>query len=261
MSEEIENPEIIEENNNPIVIGAGGAGEPLDEVEQAFNDFNKTNSEFKPEENQQPDPSDPTEIDLSQAENFKLQIFISLMFTLLDGLHVFIYGFMSKYKITREDIGLDETDKQGLEIYFKTQRVMDLINRLPVEVIGFLHIEYMYFNKFQEFNKRMKEEHPEEPEEEEEEIEEEEHEEEEEETPDQKIERIFEQKKAQFESKKKDIDNSASVGTNNKNVSKKAAPKKAAPKKAATKKAAPKKAEVKKAAPKKAAAKKTIEEK
>ena len=258
MSEEIENPEIIEENNEPIVIGAGGAGEPLDEIEQAFEQFNKTNSEFKPEENQQADPTDPTEIDLSQAENFKLQIFISLMFTLLDGLHVFIYGFMSKYKITREDIGLDETDKQGLEIYFKTQRVMDLINRLPVEVIGFLHIEYMYFNKFQEFNKRMKEEHPEEPEEEEEEeIEEEEHEEEEEEeTPDQKIERIFNEKKKQFATKKEtDTNTSTSL------VSQKGTTKKAATKKSATKKAAPKKAEVKKAAPKKAAAKKTIEEK
>ena len=260
MSEVIENPETIEENNNPIVIGAGGAGEPLDEVEQAFNSFNEANSNFQPEE-QQSDPNtlDPTEIDLSQAENFKLQIFISLMFTLLDGLHVFIYGFMSKYKITREDIGLDETDKQGLEIYFKTQRVMDLINRLPVEVIGFLHIEYMYFNKFQEFNKKMKEIEPEE--EEEEENEEEENEEEQPESAEDKIQKIFDKKKEQFESQKKDIDNSASVGTDNQNVPKKTSPKKAAPKKAATKKAAAKKVEVKKAATKKAAAKKTTEEK
>ena len=240
-----ETPEIIEENNNPIVIGAGGAGEPLDEIEQAFEQFNKSNSDFKPEENQAPDPSDPTEIDLSQAENFKLQIFISLMFTLLDGLHVFIYGFMSKYKITREDIGLDETDKQGLEIYFKTQRVMDLINRLPVEVIGFLHIEYMYFNKFQEFNKRMKEIEAEEPEEEEES---EEEENEEPETAEDKIKKVLERKQKEFEEKK--------AAEELKAAAKKAAPKKAAPKKAAAKKAA-----AKKAAPKKAAAKKTIEEK
>lgn len=240
MIEETETPKTIEEtqeSNTPEET-------ENDEIEEAFQRFNEANSEQKAEEPQgNANDSDPTEIDLSQAENFKLQIFISLMFTLLDGLHVFVYGFISKYKITRDDIGLDENDKQGLEMYFKTQRVMDMINRLPVEIIGFLHIEYMYFNKFQEFNKKMK---ASELEEEEQETEEEE----EEETIEDKILRKFDEKKSQFESKNKSTDANTSVVSNDvilqnqkatkKEPSKKVTPKKSAPKKA-TKKEAPKK--------------------
>ena len=213
--------------------------EPLDELEADFEKFNQSSTSHEIEENeQQSESSDSPEIDLSDAENFKLQIFLSLMFALLDGLHVFIYKFISKYKLSREDIALDESDKAGLEIYFRTQKVMDLINRLPVEVIGFIHIEYMYFNKFQEF-KKIKE--AEEPEEEEEETEEEETEEEETtEAP---------------EATEENLILKAEIEKLNKLLALKDKPKKAAPKKAAPKKAAPKKAAPKKAAPKKAAKK------
>lgn len=248
MSDTIENPDL---ETPEIKVGAAGSGEAVDELEAAFEAFNQNNSEHKPEE-QTSDSNeiDPTEIDLNQAENFKLQIFMSLMFALLDGLHVFIYNFMSKYKLTTDDIGLDENDREGLQMYFKTQRVMDLINRLPVEVMGFIHIEWLYFQKFRDFKKAKE---LEEPEEEEEETEEEETEEEEEETPDQKIERIMRKKAEEFAAKKKAEEEAAK-----KKTTKKAAPKKAAPKKAEVKKP------VKKAAPKKAAKKaatKTTEEK
>lgn len=130
----------------------------VDDLEADFAKFAESHSDMDiPQIEESSSTEDPTEIDLSDADSFKLQIFLSLCFALLDGLHAFIYGFISKYKLMREDIALDESDKAGLEIYFRTQKVMNIINRLPVEVIGFLHIEYMYFNKFQEFNKRMKE--------------------------------------------------------------------------------------------------------
>ena len=227
MSEEIE--PIVKDEEQPTTLGANNTNEVVDELEADFEKFNQTHTDNEAQqEAQQADENEPIEIDLSDAENFKLQIFLSLMFALLDGLHVFIYKFISKYKISREDIALDESDKAGLEIYFRTQKVMDLINRLPVEVIGFLHIEYMYFNKFQDFKKQKEVEEEQEEEEEEEEQEEQEEQEE----------------------------NEAAT----KAEEKKAALKKAAPKKAAAKKIPAKKAAAKKKPAKKAATK-TIEEK
>jgi hypothetical protein len=249
MSDDIENPETIEKDPT-VTIGANP--NDVDDLEAAFNQFNENVTKHKAEEIQQAvtpgTPEDP-EIDLSQAENFKLQIFTSLMFNLLDGLHVFIYGFISKYKLSKEDIELDEDDREGLQIYFRTQRVMNLINRLPVEIIGFIHMEYLYFEKFREYNKKMKEldtgtDDDEEPEDTDDD-------EEPEETPDEKMERIFNAKKEELAKKEPTKDNTSkpSIVDTAKAPTKKAA-KKAAPKKAAPKKAAPKKA-VKKAAAKK----------
>lgn len=157
------------------------AEEIVDELEADFLKFSESKSSNNPEEKQEEQKAeeDIFEDEISDADSFKLKIFLSLMFALLDGFHVFIYGFISKYKITKEDIALEEGDREGLEIYFRTQRVMDMINRLPVELIGFVHIEYLYFQKFQDFTAKMKE--REEPEEEEEEVEDVEHEEVEEE--------------------------------------------------------------------------------
>ena len=241
MSEHIEATETEqkeETKNENINVGQGGGGEVTDDIEAAFEKFEQTTSAHKPEETTA-NSNDPTEIDLSIAEDFKLQLFMGFMFELIDGIHVFIYGFISKYKIDREDIGLDENDREGLQMYFRTERVMNLINRVPAELMGIIHMEYLYFQKFRDFNKKMKEQEPDEEEEETEEAEAEEVEE----TMEDKIEKAFEKKKEQFaKSQVKE---------------KKAAPKKAAPKKAAPKKAAPKKAAPKKAAPKKAAAKKS----
>lgn len=169
-----ENP--AEETEIPVSEESPG-GEPLDELEEDFKRFSESRSTNNPEEKRtEPDEEDDIfESEISDGDNFKLQMFLSLAFALLDGLHVFLYGFISKYKITKEDIALEESDREGLEIYFRTQRVMDMINRLPVELIGFIHIEYMYFQKFQDFNNKMKElEEPTEDIEEEEEEEEEE---------------------------------------------------------------------------------------
>jgi hypothetical protein len=233
-----------EENNQGtggenINVGANNTNEIIDDLEADFKKFNQTTTDQKPEENTIREEGDPG-IDLSQAEDFKLQIFLSLMFALLDGMHLFIYRFLTKYKLEKEDLALDEDDKQGLQIYFRTQKVMDLINRMPVEIIGFIHMEWMYFEKFQEFNKKMKELNPEEEEQEEEE------EEQEEETMDQKLEKVFNKKKEQFESKTSRKTDTSGNTKNTRNVSKKATTKKAAPKKASKK--AAKKAPIKKSA-------------
>ena len=42
----------------------------------------------------------------------------------------------TKYKLEKEDIALDETDRAGIEMYFKTKRVMTIINKLTVRIIG-----------------------------------------------------------------------------------------------------------------------------
>lgn len=240
MSEEVEHIE-TEEEEQPITIGSEDTERVVDELEEEFEKFNKTNSEHKPEENSSTDSGDPTEIDLSMAENFKLQLFMGFMFELIDGIHVFLYGFMTRHKLTKEDISLDEDDKEGLQMYFRTERVMNLINRIPAELMGFIHMEYLYFNKFREFKKHKD---VEEPEEEEVETEEAEHEEVVEVlTTEEKIEKIFNKKKEEFAKK----ESTNTTGDNTK------PPKKAAPKKSDAKQA-PKKA-AKKAAPKKAAKK------
>ena len=149
MSEETEEIENETEEVEKIIFET-----EEENLEDDFEKFEKSTSENNPEEEEE---EDIFEKNISDNDSLKLKIFLSLFFSLLDGFHTFVYGMISKYKLTKEDIGLDDDDREELEVHFRTQRVMTVINKIPTELMGLIHMEYMYFTKFQEFNAKMKE--------------------------------------------------------------------------------------------------------
>ena len=42
--------------------------------------------------------------------------------------------------------------------YFKTKRVLEIINKIPPEFIGIVHMEYMYYRKYRQLAKQKEEE-------------------------------------------------------------------------------------------------------
>lgn len=133
------------------------------ELKDAFADFKQTTSQhsFEPEPKTETNntegnaPSaEPTytnnENNLSFAEDFKVTMFIGFFFMFLDGIHGFIYSFISKYHFDKKELAFNAEDKEAVEVYFKTPRVAKLLDKLPTELIGFAHIEYIYFCKFQD---------------------------------------------------------------------------------------------------------------
>jgi hypothetical protein len=132
------------------------------ELKDAFAEFKDTTSKhsFEPEkkettnteENKQQQETTYTngENNLSFAEDFKVTMFIGFFFMFLDGIHGFAYSFISKYKFDKKELAFDAEDKEAVEMYFKTPRVAKILDKLPTELIGFAHIEYIYFCKFQD---------------------------------------------------------------------------------------------------------------
>jgi hypothetical protein len=144
------------------------------DFDEDFDKFiSSTSSHDIPEEEDTPGEFIPDKDNRDAGEEFKLRIFIGLFFMLIDGFHAFAFSMFSKHKITSEEIGLDADDQEGLEIYFKgSQKIMNFINKLSPEIMGLIHMEWLYFNKFKEIVKRKELEEANTEEEEEDEMEE-----------------------------------------------------------------------------------------
>lgn len=139
-------------------------------IEEQFDNFLNTSTEHSFENNQaetetetetteQPNnEAPPIENNLSFADEFKVTMFIGFIFMFLDGIHAFAYQFISKYKFDKKELAMDKEDKEALEMYFKTPRVAAILNKIPTEIIGLVHMEYIYWQKFQEIMERKKEE-------------------------------------------------------------------------------------------------------
>lgn len=129
-----------------------------DELDADFEDFKKTVSEHKVVPEEETDERSVTNKGDEVFENIKLKIFMGLFFTLIDGVHLIIYKFISKYELEKEDLALDDTDKEGMQMYFQTPKIMNFINSIPVEIMGFIHLEWMYLQKYQDVVKVKEEE-------------------------------------------------------------------------------------------------------
>lgn len=136
------------------------SGNTSDELEDDFEKFVNGNSEHTIDKENKSETTTidflPNADEFNMVEDFKVQIFAGIFFSLLDELHFFIYKFMSKHDLKKEDLSLDEDDQEGLQMYFKTKRVLDLINKLPVELIGFIHVEWIYYQKFRDATNNKK---------------------------------------------------------------------------------------------------------
>jgi hypothetical protein len=137
------------------------AFENEEKLEDEFAEFLNTSSEhsFENNETEKTQASEAApENNLSFADEFKVTMFIGFIFMFLDGIHAFAYQFVSKYKFDKKELAMDKEDKEALEMYFKTPRVAAILNKIPTEIIGVAHMEYIYFTKFQEMIEMKKEE-------------------------------------------------------------------------------------------------------
>lgn len=134
-------------------------GEKEPDIDKDFQDFVNSTSQHEfpdKEESKQEQAKQDEDISSSMVDNFKLQMFTGLLFLLLDGVHGFIFRFVSKYDVKAKDIAFDEDDKEAVQVYFNTPRVMSFINKMPAELIGFMHVEYIYYQKFAELKEENK---------------------------------------------------------------------------------------------------------
>ena len=156
---------MIEETENPETEKAETVNTETSEneinLEDEFAEFINTSSEHSFENNEAEKTNTAAiapENNLTFADEFKVTMFIGFIFMFLDGIHAFVYQFFSKYKFDKKELAMDADDKEALELYFKTPRVAALLNKIPTELIGVAHMEYIYFQKFQEILERKKEE-------------------------------------------------------------------------------------------------------
>jgi len=139
------NPEIEE----PI------SKEQENDFENAFDEFARTSSQHtvskeKSNSENSDNNSFADDVELDIVDQFKIKMFLGLAFILVDGLHEFLYSMVTKYKIKKGSMSLDEEDQQTLEVYFQSKKMVELINKIPTQVIGIVHMEYIYYQKFKE---------------------------------------------------------------------------------------------------------------
>lgn len=139
-----------EETHEPIQEEIAIEGEEPS-IDADFESFVNSTSEHEFTEEEKA-TSTETNADSSSkmVDDFKLRMFMGFFFLLLDGVHGFIFRFVSKYDVKAKDIAFDDDDKEAIGVYFNTPRIMAFINQMPSELIGFMHIEYIYYSKFQE---------------------------------------------------------------------------------------------------------------
>lgn len=137
----------------------GGDNTQESDIDRDFEDFKNSSSEHEfPEQEENKPKEEPTTTSFDMVDNFKLRMFLGLFFLLLDSVHSFIFRFVTKYDVRKADIAFDEDDKEAVMVYFNSPRVMAFINQMPAELIGFMHVEYIYITKLQEAieEKRLK---------------------------------------------------------------------------------------------------------
>lgn len=162
----IETPEILEEEKEVIIGGEIEEEEEIEteeeeeelseeeELERAYKEHKKTISEHKFTETKTKTNSVP---ELEPNEEFVIQVFSGLFFSLCDEMMTFLLNFFSKHKLISEDIALSETQQGALQIYFKTERVIRFIQKLKPELIGIIHMGWMYFQNMKKHNKKQDE--------------------------------------------------------------------------------------------------------
>jgi hypothetical protein len=126
-----------------------------EEIEDDFEDFKKHTSEHKfTEASKEGEIVKPK---INENDEFLISMFSGMFFSLCDGLHGFVFNFFSKHKLDSEAIELTEPQKKGLEVYFKTERVVKFLNKLSPELIGIVHMEWLYFQNMKVYNKKQDE--------------------------------------------------------------------------------------------------------
>lgn len=129
-------------------------------LESAFSEFEKGTSTFTvPKEDSGTTKSiSPTGTPESNAlaDQLKIKMFLGFACFMLAGFNMFIFNMLSKHKVEMSDMRLDEAEKEEVAIYLNSPEILELINKLPVWIIGVAHVEMMFYSKWEIGVERVK---------------------------------------------------------------------------------------------------------
>lgn len=124
-------------------------------IEDDFEKMEKSTAEFSPTEDGNLDDAEPTEnsdvkkdFKLTDADKFKIRLFLGFALYLIAGINVIILNFINGSKVPAKELNFDDDEKDDLMPYLENEKVMEWINKIPVEVLAIVHIEYMMIMKF-----------------------------------------------------------------------------------------------------------------
>ncbi len=166
-SNELVQEEVIQEN--PIVKEV--VQENQKSAMDLFNDFTTTESEFVPEENETQNSTDnksttstsknPTVTNVLYVPNieeqWKIKMLVGLASFILVGLNVFLFNKIRGSDIKAEQMQLSEAEQKQFHIYLHSPKVIEMINKIPTGIIGFIHFEYTLFQKHGTLGREVKE--------------------------------------------------------------------------------------------------------
>lgn len=136
-------PPVVTENQQQNT----GAGMDAD-----FEAFKKGNSEFIPDAETNATgvgtavinkPVTPT-----PEQQLKIKLFAGFALYMIAGLNTFIFNKVSKTDVPLDEMLLEDSEEEALLPYLNSVEVLTWIDKLPIWVVGFLHMEYMFYIKF-----------------------------------------------------------------------------------------------------------------
>jgi len=126
-----------------------------EDLEKRFKDFDNSDSEFKPEQQESTplnmvtgNPSKPQEPRQPTAEELiKIQMFLGLCSYVLAGFNHFILNYLRKSKVPYDKLLLTDDEILQFVPYVSTEQIIVMLSKIPGWLIGFVHYEYMAFKK------------------------------------------------------------------------------------------------------------------
>jgi hypothetical protein len=101
--------------------------------------------EVEPEKEKEPE-GDP--VDDKETAKVKFKMLLAFLNFVCAGLHVIFFNMLSKYKVSIDDIKLDDKDLETLESYVPIEKVMEILKKIPVWVFPALHVEFIFITNW-----------------------------------------------------------------------------------------------------------------
>ena len=132
-------------------------------LEDDFKMFEETVSKFKPENKKEPEKIIDGEniiadnfIQPDAVTEFKIKMFLGFALFLLTGFNTFIFNKFLRKDISISEMELNEREKDAVSKYLNSPEIIRWLQKIPSYIWAILHIEFMYYQKYQ-FAVKLKE--------------------------------------------------------------------------------------------------------
>ncbi len=78
----------------------------------------------------------------------KIQLFAGFALYMIAGLNTFIFNKIKKTNVPLEEMLLSDDEEKALLPYLNSTEILMWIDKLPIWAVGILHMEYMFFIKY-----------------------------------------------------------------------------------------------------------------